>query len=43
MDVIFLSLLCKLLAFRACAVVGIVDDDLSSRVEEVPDQLLTSR
>lgn len=36
-DACFLCLLRKLMAFRTGTIIGVVDKDLSSRVEEVPD------
>lgn len=42
MDTHLVSLFSKLLSFLSRAVVCIVDDDLATRIEEVPDNLFTS-
>ena len=42
-DARFVELLRHRVTTFACPVVGVVDDDLSASIEEIPDKLLTSR
>ena len=39
---ILLRFLCNLLSFRPCSIVRIVNDDLATGVEEIPNKLLAA-
>jgi hypothetical protein len=42
MDSCLVKLLCERLSYRTFAIVGVVDDDLTSSFKEVPYELLTT-